>query len=272
MFSGKAALEFRKPILVYIPCYNCAQGIVETLSNIPLQLQDQIECLVVDNQSTDSTAELVIQEIKEKKHPFRISLIKNKKNIGYAGSQKLAYSLVSQSAGVKYVVMLHGDGQYSPSLLTQFIAQTDKNYAIVNGYRDKKIYRHQEETPFVSYCIIKVLSWLESMITGFAQKEWHSGFVMYRKEFLRKIPLKQLSNRPHIDGEFLICAGVLGEQTLGLPVYKKYIDYEAFCGIPRIKHVLHVFGIMLKFRRKYYHRMLEASNISKIDFDYDVIT
>src|SRR3989338_7830804 len=111
-------LEFKKAILVYLPCYNCAGKIAQTISQIPKELYDKIECLVVDNFSTDSTADEVEEEIKKNIHPFPIRLLRNQKNLGYAGSQKTAYALASQSSVVKHVVMLHGDGQYPPVLLS----------------------------------------------------------------------------------------------------------------------------------------------------------
>ena len=264
-------MQFDKSILIYIPCYNCETTIVEVVSNIPRELQNQIDCLVIDNQSTDRTSEVVLEEIKKGKRHFKINLIRTKKNIGYAGSQKLAYILAAQSSNVKNVIMLHGDGQYDPSLLKIFIPMINENYSIVNGYRDKRIYSHREETPFITYCIIKILSWFESLITGYYQKEWHSGFVMYDTEFLRKIPLQFLSDTRHIDGEFLICAGILKENTKSLPIFKNYDGYEALTGLTRVRHVINVVRIILKFRRKYYHALLKKKNIGKINFKFDII-
>jgi glycosyltransferase involved in cell wall biosynthesis len=262
---------FNKSILLFIPCRNCETSIVEVISNIPQELRGQIECLIIDNQSTDSTSELVFKEINNENHPFKINLIKTKNDIGYAGSQKLAYLLATQSPNVKYVIMLHGDGQYDPSLLKDFVPLINNKYAIVNGFRDKRTYPHREETPFITYYIIKILSWFESLITGHTHKEWHSGFVMYDSDFLRKIPLQFLSDIPHIDAEFLICAGILNENTKSIPIYKNYDGYEAFCGLPRIRHVLNVFKIMFKFRIGYYHTILTANNVSKINYKYDII-
>ena len=249
-------MQFNKPILIYIPCYNCESWIVETLCSIPPELHDQMECLVIDNHSTDRTGERVLEVIKEGKLPFKISLIQTKENIGYAGSQKLAYHLATNSSDIKNVIMLHGDGQYCSSLLTKFMSHINNDYAIVNGYRDKKTYPHQEATPFASYIIIKMLNFLEYLITGYAQKEWHSGFVMYRKEFLSNISLQLLSDTRHIDGELLICAGILKENTLSVPIYKRYNDYEGLNRITKAKNVLNVLRIMWKCKKANDHRIL----------------
>ncbi len=262
-------MEFQKRILIYIPCYNCEENIIETMAMIPEECHDQIECLIIDNQSNDQTVNHVLKEMKAKKYPFKVHLIRNKKNYGYAGSQKTAYSLAINSPNVEYVIMLHGDGQYPSVLLKQFMAVINDDYAIVNGYRHKKSHPEKEETPWSTYCIIKTLSWIESVLTGFKQKEWHSGFVMYQTKFLKKIPLHKMSNTPHIDGEFLILAGVMGERTFSVPIYKKYKDLQAFAGLSRIVHVLNTFRIALKVRFKYYHRLLKNPDTTLIDYQFE---
>ena len=71
--------------------------------------------------------------------------IKTKENIGYAGSQKLAYYLAIQDDFPDYVIMLHGDGQYDPSLLSIIAPYVDKGFAIVNGFRDKKSFPKKKQ-------------------------------------------------------------------------------------------------------------------------------
>jgi len=264
-------MQFEKPVLIYIPCYNCVAKIAEVLSNIPAELHNQIECLVVDNHSSDHTMEKVLQEKDSKKYTFKINLIRTTKNIDYAGTQKLAYFLATQSPRVSHVIMLHGDGQYHSSQLTQLIPYlNNKNYTVINGYRDKTIYT-QEETPHITYIVIKILNFLESFITGYSYMEWHSGFVMYSIDFLKKVPLQYLSKTRHIDGEFLICAGILQENTISVPIYKKYKEYKTFRGLPRIKYIWDILKVMFKFKRKYYHQILKSNIASKIDYDFDII-
>lgn len=264
-------INFKKEILVYLPCYNCEAQIIKTLTGIPKILHEKIECLVVDNQSSDKTSELVLKEIKNNTFPFKVYLIKPKNNLGYAGSQKLAYSIAVRSGVIRQVIMLHGDGQYSSDLIKSFEPYFTKEYALVNGYRDKKIYPGKEETPLKTYIIIKFLSILESLLTGIKQKEWHSGFVMYATSYLKKLPLDKLSPTPHIDGEFLICADILKEKTFSIPIYKKYKDLTAFEGLGRIMHVLNVFKIIFNYRLTLYHKLLKGNPASLLDVNYDIL-
>jgi len=262
---------FDKPIVVYIPAHNCEKTIGEALAGIPEDVHDKIECLIIDNFSSDRTSEVVKGFIPSRRFPFKIHLVRTRQNIGYAGSQKLAYSLVRQASSVQYVIMLHGDGQYPPQLVSRFIAECGKGYALVNGYRDKNSFPKREETPWPTYLMIKALSVLESLLTGCRQKEWHSGYVMYSKEFLKKVPLALLSDIPHIDGEFLMLAGILKEPTQAVPIYKKYREYEAFGGMARVRHVLTVFKMVFRFRLGHYRRILISKPAEEFDFKFDII-
>jgi glycosyltransferase involved in cell wall biosynthesis len=251
-------LDFQQPVLVYLPCYNCEAFIADTISNIPVELHSQIECLVVDNQSTDRTADIVRGLKNGGNLPFKVSLVQTTENLRYAGSQKLAYALAREAPPVSKVIMLHGDGQYDPKLLSLLQPYLQQEYGLVNGYRHKPSFPDQEETPTTTYTIIKILSFIESLLTGIRQKEWHSGFVMYDTRFLSKVPLEALSTTRHIDGEFLICAGVLGEKTKAIPIYKRYEGYEEFKGAPRVQYLFDVAKVVWRYWLGYYHRVLDS--------------
>jgi len=264
-------LIFQKPILVYIPCYNCADKIVQTISEIPPELHDQMECLILDNDSSDGTSDIVLRFIKEKSLSFKVNVIRANENLGYAGSQKLAYTLAINSKNVKKVIMLHGDGQYPPALLRAFVPYFNSDVDLINGYRSKKHYPKEEETPILTYAIIKCLSALESFVLWISQKEWHSGFVMFDRSFLQKIPLHQLSTWMHIDGEFLMCAAVLGAKTESVPIYKRYKKFESFGGVGRLKHILIVFRLMGRYRCGYYHKILKLAQQTEIFYNYTTL-
>jgi glycosyltransferase involved in cell wall biosynthesis len=266
-------MDFQKPLVVYVPCYNCRNTVVDVILNIPAALHARMECLVVDNQSQDGTPEAVLAAIQARRFPFKVHLARTRQNLDYAGSQKLAYGLCLQSAAPAHVIMLHGDGQYPPALLEKFIPflSGGDSPALVNGYRDKQAYPTLEETPPASYLIIKTLSWLENLATGFRYREWHTGFVMYQTRFLRKIPLEALTPTRHIDGELLICAGVLNEKTAAVPIYKRYKDFQGFAGWARILYILDVAGIVLGYWTGRHRRLLRSPAAAVARQDYDVL-
>ena len=69
-----------------------------------------------------------IKIYKDQKFIIFVNLKKNnKKNLGYGGVQKLAFSYCIKY-GFDFCIMLHGDGQYHPKFLTKFIKLLLKNY------------------------------------------------------------------------------------------------------------------------------------------------
>jgi glycosyltransferase involved in cell wall biosynthesis len=257
--------------LVYVPCYECRNTVLTVLDRIPETLHESIVCLVVDNSSSDGTAEHLVSTLKNRDMPFPVAVVRTARNTGYAGSQKLAYGLACLSGRVDNVIMLHGDGQYDADMLTGFAPYIGKCIAVVQGYRDKVFHAGRDETPFLTYCVIRVLSGIESVATGFPFKEWHSGFVMYSTDFLGKVPLARLSNTRHIDGELLIAAGTLREETAAIPIYKRYREHEALGGVALIKHILDTVAIMLKCRSGGFRRLMQCPPDHVLPSEFEVL-
>lgn len=241
-------ITFNRGLLIYIPAYNCAEYIVTVVDEIPADILQLAEILIVDNRSTDDTVERIQRARDENRWSVPVHLIQPETNLGYSGSQKLAYSIALKSPNVKRVIMLHGDGQYPSELLGGFMPYIDSDYGIVYGYRDKSVYSHKEETPGGTYRVIKMLSALESFITGHYRKEWHTGFVMYSREFLSRVDLDGLTDTYHIDGHLQFVAGELGERVKPIPIWKRYKGYAPLTRFKRVSYVYHVLRLLVVFR------------------------
>ena len=113
--------RFTKPVLIYLPAYNCASIAANVIRNIPPVFAGRAEALLIDNFSPDNTAQLTSEYLAEKPGPVPCQLIRTKRNLGYAGSQKLAYEIALANPSVEHVIMLHGDGQYPPELASEFL-------------------------------------------------------------------------------------------------------------------------------------------------------
>jgi glycosyltransferase involved in cell wall biosynthesis len=248
--GSQTRLNFERDLLVYIPAYNCADHIISVLDEIPANFWNIAEVLIVDNRSTDDTVKTIQQMLAQNRWPGMVHLVQPSQNLGYAGSQKLAYSIALRSEGVKHVIMLHGDGQYPPELINDFLPFIESDYGIVYGYRDKSEYPDLEETPAGAYRVIKVLSAIESYVTGHRRKEWHSGFVMYSHEFLSRVDLDQLTDTYHIDGHMHFVAGELDEPVMAIPIWKRYKGYAPLTGLKRIRYLIDVLRLLVAFRRR----------------------
>ena len=88
----------KKKILVFIPCFNVSKYVFSTFQKIPFKEINKlakVSYLFIEDCSNDQTY-LVIKKLKNN-YLFRnmnnkISIIKNKINLGYGGVQKLAYN------------------------------------------------------------------------------------------------------------------------------------------------------------------------------------
>ncbi len=118
-------------LLIQIPCYNEAETLQETLADLPRQLPgvDQIEVLVVDDGSTDGTAEVAEREGVH--HLVRLS-----------GHQGLARAFMSGldaclRLGADLVVNTDADHQYRGDDIAHLIAPLlERRADLVIGDRD----------------------------------------------------------------------------------------------------------------------------------------
>lgn len=247
---GHEGVHFTRRLLIYVPTYNCSDTIVDVLRSIPPPVQMLADLLVVDNCSEDGTAQVILEARRKGTIRADTIVVQPARNVGYAGSQKLAYSLACQSAAVEWVAMLHGDGQYPPQLLDKFAARLESTAGIVYGHRSKLMYPLREETPITTWLIIRSLSLLESLLTGVFRIEWHSGFAMLATRFLRRLNLSALTSTPHIDGHLLFAAHALGESVETIPIYKLYKSLSPFDGLARRQYVYDVLRMMKSMRSR----------------------
>ena len=251
-------LPLSTKLMIYIPAFNCAEYIVDVIDEIPRTIWNISDIVVVDNCSTDDTVKNIQKARLEQRWPKKIHLIQPEANLGYAGSQKLIYSILLQASSTEHVIMLHGDGQYPPELLEKLTPYLDSDYGLIYGFRDKSTFSETEETPLVTYLIIKTLSALESLVTRYRRKEWHTGFVMYSKKFLRKINFDEVTDTYHIDGHLQFISGELGVKIKAVPIWKRYKGYEQLKGLNRFTYIAHVLRLMLQFRIKGFSKSTKA--------------
>src|ERR1700675_3490915 len=97
---------------IYIPAFNAASTLPQVLERIPLAIKERVdEIFIVDNNSTDHT-HLVALGYKHLHQMHNLEIVRNPENVGYGGSQKIAYRRCIDR-GYRCVAMLHGDAQYA---------------------------------------------------------------------------------------------------------------------------------------------------------------
>jgi glycosyltransferase involved in cell wall biosynthesis len=247
-FDGGSLFKSDKRILIYIPSYNCGEKVKAILDEMEPTLWDTADVLVIDNRSQDGTVQLLQKCNAAKRWARPVAIIQPEENRGYSGSQKLAYWLMLEHSNYEWILMLHGDGQYDPALVKHFLPHMNDNHEMVYGYRSWTNYWSKDETPWSSYLSIKTLSVLESLVTGYWRKEWHSGMVAYHRSFLRRVNFANVTTTMHIDGHLHFAAGRLGARVKPVPIYKRYRNYEPIGKTARVRYVFDVLRLIPRLK------------------------
>ena len=102
---------------VLVVAYNAEDTIASVLDRLPRpDAAEFAEILVLDDHSADRT--LMVAEQYRVEHPeLNITVERQPRNLGYGGNQKSGYRY-AMDHGWDAVVLLHGDGQYPPELVS----------------------------------------------------------------------------------------------------------------------------------------------------------
>ncbi len=210
--------------LIMIVAYNAQAHLESVLRRIPYdRLPPNCEILISDDASPDSTYEVGQRAALTCPIPTRV--LKNTKNLGYGGNQKLGYQIAIQG-GYQAVVMLHGDGQYAPELLPEMLAPIlEENADVVLGSRMlRKMDALAGGMPLYKWIGNQVLTRIENRIVGANLSEFHTGYRAYRVNALQRIPFHYNTNNFHFDTEILIQMLRVGAFFREIPIPTHYGD------------------------------------------------
>ena len=100
-------------VCICIPTYNAAATIAATLHSVLTQTYANLKILVIDNQSTDATVDIV-----KKFDDPRITIYCNLMNIGVTGNFNRCIELATS----KYTAIYHADDIYEPEMIATQVA------------------------------------------------------------------------------------------------------------------------------------------------------
>ena len=127
----------KERILVFIPCYNCMNQITRVIDQFTPDILDLIDnVLIINNQSTDQTQEVVINHISNNPELIeKFIVLRNHQNYGLGGSHKVAFNYATEN-DFDFVIILHGDDQGSIKDIIHFIKEgKHKNVDALLGAR-----------------------------------------------------------------------------------------------------------------------------------------
>lgn len=165
-----------KYISLVLPCRNEEKALSSLLQLIPKEID---EVIVVDNQSTDKTAELA--------QKFKVKVLfekQNKNGIGYGFA--LAHGIRQAKGDI--IVCMDGDDSYPVKQVPQLIKQLDLqqlDFASCNRLTRKTL----KDMSAVRIFGVAVLNKFVSLLFGFKISDCLSGMWIFRREVLNDLVL-----------------------------------------------------------------------------------
>ena len=217
----------RDRLLVFIVAYNAERTIESVLHRIPPTLADayEVEVLVIDDASSDTTFERGQAVRDSATVPFPLHVLFNPVNQGYGGNQKIGFQFAIRE-GFDYEALIHGDGQYAPECLPELVKP------LADGVADAVFGSRMLEPgaarkggmPAYKYVGNRILTWWENRMLRAKLSEFHSGYRVYSTEVLRAIPFELNTNHFHFDTEIIIQLLLAGRRIVEVPIPTYYGD------------------------------------------------
>jgi len=254
-------------VLVFIVSYFAEQHIASVLQRLPAHLKNnpKIHVLCIDDASSDESVK-VAMDWARRSDWTNITVLRNPINQGYGGNQKLGYRLAVDS-GYDLVILLHGDGQYAPELVPEFIRiwQESKADVILGSRMQKLSDARQGGMPLYKLVGNRVLTCIQNALTGRSLSEYHTGYRAYSTKFLRSIPFEINTNDFHFDTEILLQAFFCRAAVVEFPIPTHYgeeicrvngMRYARDVLISTLQYFCHCLGLFCSLK----YRGLQSAN------------
>jgi glycosyltransferase involved in cell wall biosynthesis len=250
----------RPKLLIFVVAYFAESTLRSVLERIPDALFGTYDCeiLVVDDASEDRTFSIGVDYRRE--HPdVPLSVMRNERNQGYGGNQKVGY-LYASRYGFDFVVMLHGDAQYAPEALPDLLEplRGGKADAVFGSRMLEAGAARAGGMPLYKYVGNKILTRLQNALLGTRLSEFHSGYRAYSVRALERLNFLLNTNDFHFDTEIIIQLLNAGMRIVELPIPTYYGDeicrvngmrYAGDVLLATLRDVAHRAGVL--YRRRY---------------------
>lgn len=123
----------KKPLIsVIVACYNQERFVAEAIDGILAQTYRPLEIVIVDDCSTDRTAEVIRAELAKRPDRSDVRFVHNQVNMTARGVCKLGFSMTKGN----FVMIGCGDDIWRPEMITEFAKvwmEEDVSYVVANA-------------------------------------------------------------------------------------------------------------------------------------------
>ena len=217
-------VEGKNKISVIIPNYNYANFIVERIDSIIRQSYPIYELIILDDNSTDDSVNVINKKIKELTKDLKVKFIKNPKNSGNVFKQ---WSKGIEEASGDYIWIAEADDIAHPDFLKELMQAFENKKVIMSYCESTRINENNEVIAKNSQDLYNI----------FKSKRWNNNYIN--------------SGKNEIEEYLSVTNTVLNVSSVVFKKNKKYID---------ILHKAMVFKVAGDWY--FYYKILELGDIS----------
>lgn len=258
----------KKKLLIYIVTFNHEKFIVDVLNRIPKKLSEtyEVEILINDDSSSDSTFKRTYKFIENLKSNFKFKIFSNPKNQGYGGNQKIGYHYAIKN-NFDYVALLHGDGQYAPEYLEILVEPLNTNEvdAVFGSRMLTRGAALKGGMPLYKFVGNKILTYFQNFLLSSKLSEFHSGYRIYKVSALKKIPFELNANDYSFDSEIIIQLIISKLKIKELPIPTYYGDEISYVNGFKYAYQICIATLKSQLQKKglFYDRKFDTKNKSE---------
>lgn len=178
------AAEYKPALYIVIPALNEEKTIERTLGSIEAEVGLPHEVIVVDDHSTDATADAV-RRFGER-HP-NVRVISNERPRGFSNALKSGYA----AAGAGAIVTMMADLCDDPRTLAPMYAKIVEGYDMVCGSRYMPGGGKHNEDSEVKGMLSRLVGLSLRRLVGMPTHDATNAFKMYRSEMLKSIFIEE---------------------------------------------------------------------------------
>jgi glycosyltransferase involved in cell wall biosynthesis len=234
-------------IAIFVVAYNAVTTLRKTLDRIPKEAWDAVEEVYVFDDASQDDTELLGQGYKAARGLDKLKIHRNPSNLGYGGNQKKGYAYALEK-GYDYVILLHGDGQYAPEMIPQFIEQARRlrPAAIFGSRMMEHGAARKGGMPLYKFLGNKILTTLENLLLGTRLSEFHSGYRMYSADALRRLHFNAYTDDFHFDTQIIVELVHHCFEIVEIPIPTYYGD--EICYVDGMKYAKDVVASVIRYR------------------------
>jgi dolichol-phosphate mannosyltransferase len=239
-------------VTVVIPCYNEAKAISRVVKGFPRKKLEQLgydlRVIVIDNNSTDKTAEIAAKAG---------ALVVHERKQGKGNAMRTGFKSVSDDTS--YVVMIDGDDTYSPREIIRLLEPLHSNFCnVVIGSRLGGKMNDDAMTAFN-----RLGNWIFSHLVRYVYRvnvtDVLTGYFAWNKEVIDELYPHLLSKGFAIEMEMITKMAKMGHEIYSVP-----ISYHPRSGATNLRPIYDGFRILKMFFRNLFWKPVSDDSEDKL--------